>query len=238
MQVEGLTLATRVGTGIDAGQARAWPRAFRLVKAVSSSEALRALASRSFPPMRRCFLAVPLLLAGCGDAPSMGNYPDAWQRPARESVRVDGERCPVLTGTYTLPRAIKDYPGARHKGDLIFPHQFLGFAPTKVYPPTRMTLAGPTPDGLAVTFLRDDVVMATKTLVPGKDFRCVDGWVKDARASERHDASSPHEYFARSRDGKLIGHLEYSGAWGGVLFGWLPLAGITLEYAWWQVDPE
>lgn len=181
----------------------------------------------------RACAAVVALLAGCGDGP---DYPGDWPALRKASIRINDQKCPDLSGTYELPRAIHPR-GAEN--DIVFLYDFLGVNAQRGksgLAPPKMTLEGPNPEGLRVIFYdkRDRVVMDT-TLRLGKDFLCRGSWISDAKPS--HSRAKPPHYYAKDAENRLIGHKAFSA--GGIvwLLGVIPIPAFVNDREWWRMEP-
>lgn len=185
-------------------------------------------------------LAGALALAGCGDGPS---YPRDW--PSLSAARkVDGHRCPDLTGTYELPNTVPTRGGHR-KNLFVRPHRFFEVSPffhpgTKqarsMPPPVRLRLEGPDAQGLRVMFIdRKEAVVTDVRIARGKDFECLGPWIGDLRAE--HTRAKPRHYFARDRDGRLIGHKAYAGGGLVMLLEVIPVPVFVSDHEWWRLEP-
>lgn len=181
------------------------------------------------------------LLASCGDSPS---YPRDWSPLRPPAIRIGGQHCPDLTGTYALPKTVPTH-GAKRKGHFVRPHAFMGVNPFRedngrqarsIPPPPKMRLEGPTVDGLRVIFFnKSDEVVTDRTIRHGVDFECLGSWIADTKPSPTR--ANPRHLYAKDSEGRLIGHKAFSG--GGVILvlGVIPVPAFVDDHECWQIEP-
>lgn len=179
-------------------------------------------------------VVIAVLLAGCGNGP---DYPRDWPALQKHSVRINNQNCPDLSGTYLLPRSIHPR-GARRKNDIVFLNDFLGVNAQHGRPalaPSKMTLEGPTADGLRVIFYDEgNRAVMDKTLKPESDFKCFGSWIGDAKPF--HSRGNPYQYYAKDIENHLIGHKAFFAAGFVPLLDVIPLPVFVNDREWWRVD--
>lgn len=199
------------------------------------------------PPRPRTLLIL-LALAGLlvlFERAEPPTYPDDWP-PLGEAVpAVDGARCPDLTGSYALPETTPKRVRLDERPDFERPHRFLGVDPVfvpgtkqarSIRPPTRMTLHGPTADGLRVAFFSaSGALLVERTLRPGIDYTCQGSWIADPR--EEVTRAKPRRWYGRDVDGRLVGHEGYADFGIFLLFGFAPTPVYVNDQAWWRLEP-
>lgn len=124
------------------------------------------------------------------------------------------------------------------------PHRFLAVNPflvpgtrqaRSIRPPTRLTLEGPSSEGLRVIFhAADGSPLTDVRLQAGIDFHCEGEWIADPR--EQVTRAKPRRYYARDAEGRLIGHEGYARFGLTLLFGVFPTPVHVDDRAWWRLE--